>query len=210
MRIARPLRVMANPLVAFGLWTLDLYVWHLPLLYQLAIRHDVIHALEHACLLWFGVMLWMGLLGPLPKPAWFDGWARISYVIGVRFVGSILGNVFVWTQTVLYPVYTESDARRGLNPLSDQNLAGGAMMIVQMILTAVLLVWLFLRFATQDEERQSLMDFAAERGIELSNDRARRAAAAGATARLRRRLLEVEQKQALTDDEQEREFVGRD
>lgn len=140
MRIARPLRVMANPLVAFGLWTLDLYLWHLPLFYQLAIRHDVIHALEHACLLWFGVMLWMGLLGPLPKPAWFEGWGRISYVIGVRFVGSILGNVFVWTQTVLYPVYTESDARRGLNPVSDQNLAGGAMMIVQMILTAVLLV----------------------------------------------------------------------
>ena len=200
MRIARPLRAMANPLVALGLWALNLYLWHLPLFYQLAIRHDLIHALEHACLLWFGVMLWMGLLGPLPKPAWFEGWARVGYVVGVRFAGSILGNVFIWTQTVFYPVYKESDARHGLNPLSDQNLAGGAMMVVQVFLTTLLLGWLFLRFAAEDEERQSLMDLAAERGIELSDERARRAAAAGATARLRRRLLEVERKQAPPDE----------
>jgi putative membrane protein len=200
MRIARPLRAMANPLVALGLWALNLYLWHLPLFYQLAIRHDLIHALEHACLLWFGVMLWMGVLGPLPKPAWFEGWARVGYVVGVRFVGSILGNVFIWTQTVFYPVYKASDARHGLNPLSDQNLAGGAMMVVQVFLTTLLLGWLFLRFAAEDEERQSLMDLAAERGIELSDERARRAAAAGATARLRRRLLEVEHKQAPSDE----------
>jgi cytochrome c oxidase assembly factor CtaG len=190
MHITRPLRAMAHPVVALVLWALDLYIWHLPLLYQLAIRHDLVHALEHACLLWFGVMLWMGLLGPLPKPAWFEGWGRVGYVAGVRFTGAILGNVFVWAQTVFYPVYRASDAHRGLNPLSDQNLAGGAMMVVQIVLTTLLLCWLFLRFATQDEERQGLLDLAAERGIELSDERAARAAVAGTTARLRQRLLE--------------------
>jgi cytochrome c oxidase assembly factor CtaG len=190
MRIARPLRTMCNPVVALVLWALDLYIWHLPLFYQLAIRHDLVHALEHGCLLWFGVMLWMGLLGPLPKPAWFEGWGRIGYVVAVRFTGAILANAFIWTQTVFYPVYNESDARHGLSPLSDQNLAGAAMMIVQIFLTTVLLCWLFLRFAAQDEERQQLADLAEERGITLSNERAARAARTGAAARLRERLLE--------------------
>jgi cytochrome c oxidase assembly factor CtaG len=189
LRIARPLRAMANPVVALALWALDLYLWHLPLFYPLAIRHDLIHAVEHACLLWFGVMLWMGLLGPLPKPAWFEGWGGVGYVIGVRLSGAILANVFIWAQTVFYPVYKESDARHGLSPLSDQNLAGGAMMVVQIVLTTLLLCWLFMRFAKRDEERQAVMDLAAEHGVALSNEREARAAATGTTGRLRERVL---------------------
>jgi putative membrane protein len=190
IRVTRPLRVLANPLVALVLWTVDLYMWHLPLLYQLAIRHDLIHALEHACLLWFGTLLWLALLGPLPKPAWFQGWSRAGYIIAVRFVGTVLGNILIWTQTILYPVYDATDARRGLSPLSDQNLAGAVMMIVQMLLTTILVGWLFLRYTRQDEERQTLLDLATRSGVALSGERASRAAAAGTTGRLRERLLE--------------------
>ena len=187
-RLTRPLRVLANPAIALALWAIDLYAWHLPVLYQLAIRHDLVHALEHACLLWFGVLLWLALLGPLPKPAWFRGWASVGYVTSVRLIGAVLGNVFIWAQTVFYPIYDASDARRGLNPISDQNLAGAAMMIIQVIFTTLLLGWLFMRFAKQDEERQALLDMAAQRGIELSDERAARAAAAGTAGLVRERL----------------------
>lgn len=190
IRASRWVRRLANPITALLLWALDLYAWHLPLLYQLAIRHDLVHALEHACLLWFGVLLWLALIGPLPKPRWFSGWARLGYVVGVRFMGAVLANVLIWAQTVFYPVYRSGDARHGLSPLSDQNLAGGIMMIEQIILTTLLLGWLFFRFARQDEERQQLLDFASDRGLELSDERAARAAAAGTGARLRERLLD--------------------
>jgi putative membrane protein len=189
MRATRPLRVLASPVVALVLWAFNLYLWHVPLFYQLAINHDLVHALEHATFLWFGTLLWFALIGPLPKPAWFNGWGALVYVIGVRFIGAILGNVLIWTQTVLYPVYSPTDAARGLNPLSDQNVAGGLMMVEEMILTTLLLGWLFFRFAKQDDERQELLDLAAERGIDLSDERAARAARAGRTAALRERLL---------------------
>lgn len=190
IRATRPLRTLANPVVALSLWATDLYAWHLPLLYQLAIRHDLVHAAEHACFLWFGALLWLGLVGPLPKPAWFSTPGRLAYVVGVRLVGSILGMVLIFIQTVAYPVYTASDGARGLSPLSDQNVAGGLMMIEQMILTIALLGWLFYRFAIQDEQRQRLLDLAARRGVGLTNERAARAAAAGRAAHLRERLLE--------------------
>jgi cytochrome c oxidase assembly factor CtaG len=191
IRFTRPLRTLAHPVVALVLWTVNLYAWHLPVLYQLAIRHDLVHVLEHMCFFWFGTLLWLGLIGPLPKPKWFESWGALVYVIGVRLIGAILGNVLIWTQTVLYPVYKTSDAARGINPLSDQALAGGAMMIEEMILTILLLGWLFYRFAQRDEQRQALMDLATQRGVELSDDRAARAAAAGASDRLRERLLGV-------------------
>jgi cytochrome c oxidase assembly factor CtaG len=189
MRATRPLRVLASPAVALVLWAADLYMWHVPFFYQLAINHDLVHALEHACLLWFGSLLWLALIGPLPKPAWFTGWGALGYVILVRFGGALLANVLIWSQTVFYPVYRSTDAARGLNPLSDQNLAGGVMMVEQSILTVVLLGWLFMRFARQDEQRQELLDLAAQHGIELSDERAARAARAGTTAQLRERIL---------------------
>jgi putative membrane protein len=189
LRPTRPLRKLAHPGVALVLWAVNLYTWHLPVFYQLAIRHDLVHALEHACLLWFGTLLWLALIGPLPKPAWFTGWGELSYVVGVRFVGAVLANVLIWAQTVFYPVYRSTDAARGLNPLSDQNIAGGVMMVEQILLTTILLGWLFYRFAIRDEERQSLLDLANHQGVELSEERAARAAAAGTAARLRERLV---------------------
>ncbi len=189
VRVTRPVRVLAHPVVALVLWTLDLYVWHVPFFYQQAVRHDLVHALEHMCFLWFGMLMWLALIGPLPKPAWFTNWGRLLYVVAVRLVGAVLGNVLIWTQTVLYPVYKASDAARGLNPLSDQNIAGAVMMVEESILTILLLGWLFYRFALQDEQRQALLDLANQRGVELSDERAARAAAAGASERLRQRLL---------------------
>ena len=49
MRASRILRRLSHPLLALTLWAVDLYTWHLPFLYQLAVRHDLVHALEHAC-----------------------------------------------------------------------------------------------------------------------------------------------------------------
>ena len=60
---------------------------------------------------------------------------------------------------------------------------------IQVVLTTVLICWLFLRFAAQDEERQRLVDFAADHGVELSDARAARAAVAGTADRLRDRIL---------------------
>ena len=189
MRPTRPLRQLAGPVVALGLWALDLYAWHVPLFYQLAINHDLVHALEHSCMLWFGVLLWLALIGPLPKPQWFTGWGGLGYIVVVRLTGAVLANVLIWSQSVLYPVYRAPDAARGLSPLSDQNLAGGVMMVEESILTVLLLGWLFFRFARQDEQRQALVDLAAQRGIALSDERAARAATAGRAEGLRERLL---------------------
>ncbi|MFL5821816.1 MAG: cytochrome c oxidase assembly protein [Solirubrobacteraceae bacterium] len=189
MKATRPLRVMATPLIALILWALNLYMWHIPFFYQAAINHDLVHSLEHACMLWFGALLWLALIGPLPKPQWFQGWGALLYVISVRLLGAVLANVLIWGQTVFYPVYNARDAPRGLNPLSDQNLAGGLMMIEESLLTVVLLAWLFFRFAMRDEQRQELLDLAEEHGVALTDERAARAAAAGETERLRERIL---------------------
>ena len=65
------LRVLAHPLVAWPLWALNLYLWHLPFLYEAALGHDCVHALEHVSFFTAGALFWAPVLEPLPAPAWF-------------------------------------------------------------------------------------------------------------------------------------------
>ena len=81
---------------ALALWAASLYLWHLRVAYEAAVRHDVIHVLEHACFFAFGVNLWLALLGPLPKPAWFGNGARLAYVVVVNLVGAGLAYTLAW------------------------------------------------------------------------------------------------------------------
>jgi putative membrane protein len=182
------LRVLANPLIAFPLWTIDLYAWHLPVLYQAALRHSGVHALEHAMFLGLGINMWMCLFGPLPMPAWFGNLGKLIYIVAVRLAGTALGNIFLWSGTVFYPFYLHSDSLHHISPLADQNLAGAVMMVEESLLTIGLFCWLFLRTARESEERQALLDFAQRHGLALSEQRAARAIAAGRGADLRKRL----------------------
>ncbi|HEX4838243.1 MAG TPA: cytochrome c oxidase assembly protein [Solirubrobacteraceae bacterium] len=182
------LRALTHPLIAFPLWAIDLYVWHLPFFYQAALRHPAVHALEHAMFITLGINMWMCLFGPLPKPRWFGSLAKLGYIVAVRLAGTVLGNVFLWSGTVFYPFYLHGDAAWHINPLADQNLAGAIMMVEESFLTLGLFCWLFLRTAGESEERQDLLDFAHTHGVELSDERAARAVAAGRGEDLRRRV----------------------
>jgi putative membrane protein len=182
------LRVLAHPAVAFPLWAVDLYLWHVPALHEAAVRHEGVHALQHLGFVLFGANMWMALLGPLPKPAWFGNLARLVYVIAVRLTGAVLGNVFVFGGRAFYDVYAAGERAHGISPGADQNAAGAIMMIEGSLLTLGLFAWLFLRSAREGDERQELLDLAAARGVELSDARAARAVAAGRGAELRERI----------------------
>ena len=156
------LRVLAHPLVALPLWALDLYVWHIPFLYEGALRHSAVHALEHFCFFSFGALMWASVLETLPAPEWFGTGAKLGYVALVRVLETVLGNIFIWSGTVFYGFYEHPDERWGVSALGDQQIAGAVMMIEGSIVTIAALAWLFLRMAQESELRQQLI----ERGLD--------------------------------------------
>jgi cytochrome c oxidase assembly factor CtaG len=182
------LRVFTHPVVAVVVWGVNFYVWHLPVLYQSALRHDPVHALQHATFLAFGIAVWMGLLGPLPKPQWFSNGARLIYIVAVRLIGTVLANVMIFSGTVFYPFYRGGDAHWRISQMADQISAAGVMMVEESLLTIGLFCWLFLKVAGENDERQRLLDYAAAQGLELDERRAARAVAAGRSQELWERL----------------------
>lgn len=143
------LRVLAHPLVALPLWAVNLYVWHLPRLYEGAIHNDALHALEHVAFFTTGVLMWAAVVEVLPGPEWFGTAAKFGYVIAVRLIETVLGNVFIWSGTPIYAPYDNA---------ADQGWAGTIMMVEGSLVTIGALAWLFLKLAAEGELRQRLLE----------------------------------------------------
>jgi len=158
VRAIRTLKLLAYPLVALPLWTVNLLAWHLPTLWEAALRHEAVHALEHACFFTAGAIMWAAVVEVLPGPEWFGTAAKMGYVAVVRVVSTVLGNVLIWAGMPFYGLYEQAHRPWGLSADADQGLAGGIMMIEGSLVTVGALAWLFLRLAREGELRQRLLE----------------------------------------------------
>ncbi len=182
------LRFLALPMIALPLWIVNLYVWHIPALYDGTVTNEWLHALQHASFITFGVLMWMPVVGPLPVPAWFGGGAQVGYTIVARLAGAGLGNILMWSGSALFAAYAAGEAYWNILPVTDQGIAGVIMMAEGGIVTLGVLAWALLRWAARDSEKQRLLELAAERGVALTPERAERAVTAGHGARLEERI----------------------
>jgi cytochrome c oxidase assembly factor CtaG len=155
--VVEKLRVLAHPLVALPLWAADLYLWHIPYLYDAALHHNSVHALEHFCFFTAGCLMWEPVVETLPGPVWFGTGMKLGYIAVVRLIETILGNVFIWSSSAFYSVYRHPP-EWGITPVHDLNLGGIVMMAEGSVVTLAALAWLFLRLAAEGEMRQKLLE----------------------------------------------------
>jgi cytochrome c oxidase assembly factor CtaG len=156
------LRVLAHPLVAWPLWAFNLYLWHMPFLYEGALGNDFVHALEHISFFTAGALFWAPVLEPLPAPAWFGSGVKLLYIVAARFTSMVLGNVFLWVDGPVYHAYEHNVERFGISAAADQGIAGSVMMIVDSVVTIAAIAWLFLKLASESERRQKLIEGGVE------------------------------------------------
>jgi cytochrome c oxidase assembly factor CtaG len=176
IRAIRGLRPLAHPLVALPLWIVDVYLWHVPALYQAALHHEGVHALEHLCFFTFGALMWAAVIEPLPGPAWFgNGWKAI-YTLAVRAAGAVLANVLIWENHPLYAYYVAVQRGTRVSTLSDQRAAGAIMFIEGGVVTMLAFAWLFIRFTRELEIRQRLVEQDLDEAVAARAARYARAA----------------------------------
>lgn len=187
LRALHPIRWVLAPLSVVVLWIAGFYVWHLPVLYEGALESPLMHGAEHGTFLVTGIGKWLLLLGPAAVAAVGIA-ARIGLAVVSHLSVAALGNAFMWAGTPFYPAYESTALDRGISPLTDQSIAGAIMTVEGMFFTLGLGAWLLLRWAKEDTARQDLLDLAERHGVPLTDERARRAAAAGEVELLRSRI----------------------
>jgi cytochrome c oxidase assembly factor CtaG len=122
------LRVRVHPLAALPLWALNLGLWHLTPLYDAALDHTALHALQHALFFSCGVLLWSALLEPFAA-----GW-KFAYVGAMWLVSMAVAQVFLWSGHAYYARYA----------LDDQRAGGGVMLVEGSTVMLGVVVWLLL------------------------------------------------------------------
>src|SRR5436305_4638402 len=158
LRLAHRLRVLAHPLVALPLWAANFVLWHLPALFDAALRHDAIHALQHTLFVALGMLMWAALLEPLPGPAWFTAPWKIPYVLGMWLVMLVLSQIFIWSNHAYYAPYSHDATLGGLSHLADQKAGGGVMLVESAFTMLPALVWVLLMVLKESEARQRLLE----------------------------------------------------
>ena len=164
------LRTLTRPTVSVPVYVVVLYAWHLPFAFEGALRHPLVHALQHLSFIAIGVLVWWSALEPHHRRLRGELW-KIPYIFSVRMASMFLAMAFLFARSPLYEgFYGDSARSHGFTPVADQQLAGGLMMSLDIIIMVGALSFFFWRAAEDD---RIAMEAEAE---------AQRAAAAAAAA----------------------------
>jgi putative membrane protein len=126
-----PLRALTHPLGCGAIFTLVVGAWHAPTLYEWALRHKAVHAVEHVMFFLAALLYWWPLLSPsgvLPRRSYA---VQMLYILGVLIAMTPLFAYITFTRDILYPTY-EFAPRLVVqfSPADDQLLAGVMMKLV--------------------------------------------------------------------------------
>lgn len=161
--VERALGPLAHPASALALWLGLVYLWHAPALYDAALNHAAVHALQHVSFFTAGTLVWWPLIQPVPMRHRLNGMWTLGY-IGVAKLGlASLGLYLTWTSTVAYTYYEHVPRIWGLSAISDQNVGGAIMMVEQSVLLVTVLAVLFARMLAQSEQDELRRERLEER-----------------------------------------------
>lgn len=147
--LRRAFRFARRPLVALPIYIATIYGWHLAFLFEAALRHPAIHALQHQSFVAANLLLWWAVLEPKRRRMPGDLW-KIAYIFAARMSTMFLGMGFVFAHGALYGgFYGERAMRYGFTPLGDQQTAGGMMMILDIVIMFLALCYFFWHAAAE-------------------------------------------------------------
>jgi putative membrane protein len=138
----RIVRALTHPLVALPLWLATYFVWHLPAIYDFALRRpdSLLHA-EHLTYFLAGVLMWW----PIVHGRYSDG-LKALYLFAGFVLASPLGLLLALLPRPIYDFYEDAPPLWGLSDLTDQQIAGVTMAAEQAIVFFAVFAWFFLRF----------------------------------------------------------------
>lgn len=140
----RTLASMTRPAVAWMLFLAVYLGWHEPVLYNLALRRDWVHDLQHISFFAVAMLYWWHVIGAAPRiHGRFPVWARMGYLIGTIPLNMAAGVAIAFSGVVLYTYYESVPNIWGVTTLQDQMLGGVIMWIpgsMMFLLAAIILL----------------------------------------------------------------------
>jgi putative membrane protein len=119
-------RTITEPAVAFILYGLALWIWHIPALYDEALEREAVHVVQHLCFFGTAALFWWGIVHGRQGRLGYG--AAVIYLFVTAVHGGVLGALLTVSPRVWYAPYLAQHPA-GLTPLEDQQVAGLLMWI---------------------------------------------------------------------------------
>ncbi|MGZ4272633.1 MAG: cytochrome c oxidase assembly protein [Solirubrobacteraceae bacterium] len=143
----------AHPAFAVIAYAGFMWLWHVPAMYDAALRNSPVHALEHVCVAVAGTLYWWHLLSPIRNRHRLGGMGPVAYMVSTKLLVGILGIVLAFAPASFYPFYEHHPHYWGLSPSEDQSMAGLLMALEQSIVMGIALVWVFVQMLSESERQ---------------------------------------------------------
>ncbi|MFL5576622.1 MAG: cytochrome c oxidase assembly protein [Gemmatimonadaceae bacterium] len=150
--VAALARWVTRPAVCFALFNVVIAAWHLPPLYNLAIRYHPVHIAQHLMFLVTAVLMWWPLLSPLPELPRLAYPGQMLYCFLMSIPMSIVAICVEMADHVLYPAYASAPRIWGISPLQDQQIGGLIMWIPGGLFFYVVMTFVFFKWAARQED----------------------------------------------------------
>ncbi len=154
-RIERRAGPLAHPAAGVIAYVGVMWLWHVPALYDAAVEHTLVHVLEHVSFAAAGALYWWHLLSPIRSRLRLGGMGPIIYMASTKVLVGFLGVLLAFAPGRLYDAYGADGVQRwGMDPLTDQHVAGLIMGLEQSLVMGVGLAYLFFRMLTESEQEE--------------------------------------------------------
>lgn len=139
---------LTGPLAVLVLHAAVLWIWHIPALFEAALRDETVHAFQHLGFFLTAALFWWALI--------HGRYGRAGYGVGVAYVFAtamhtqILGALLTFGNRIWYPTHA---ARTGAAALDDQQLAGVVMWVPFGVVFVLVALALFAAWLGEAERR---------------------------------------------------------
>lgn len=162
--------VLGHPVTGWLALATATWVWHAPGPYQLALRSEGWHQVEHACFIGAAMLFWWPVVQPWPSRMHWPRWTMVPYLLLADGQNTILSALLTFSDRVIYPYYQTVPRVAGITPLSDQVTAGVIMWVPGSLFFLVPAVAILFQLLSSGK----LVVPTEEKGMETSNSGASR------------------------------------
>src|SRR5215472_11276210 len=118
---------VAHPVFCWFASTAVVITWHIPALFELALRSDWWHGVEQVSFFTAGLLFWWPVVQPWPSVASWSQWTVPLYLFLATMPCDALSAFLTFCDRVVYPSYLTSHRIFSISPLADQEFAGALM-----------------------------------------------------------------------------------
>ncbi|MCS6802531.1 MAG: cytochrome c oxidase assembly protein [Chloroflexota bacterium] len=128
---------LVTPPVALLVFLLVFFGWHVPVLYDAAIRITVLHDFQHLTFFWAAILFWWGAVDPVNGRNQRRRFLSLVTIALAFMAANALGIWFTFTPNIIYPSYEVGPQLFGVSSRDDQIVGGLVMWVAGSLLYAI-------------------------------------------------------------------------